>query len=434
MNIIRNSKGQILYGMHFYPGVAEYQEEGQDPYRVFLNEDTIRKMDPSFAGRPVFVDHVDEVDSDLNKLRGEADGWVIESFYNSADGKHWVKFIVVTEKAERAVKAGFRLSNAYLPKGFKSGGVWNGVSYLKEVSDAEYEHLALVDNPRYDESVIMTPDKFKEYNEKNIQELKKLSNSKKKESTMKFSFFKRTKVENAIDPDLQVVLPKSGKTISITDLITNADEKMVKEKEPKEEEIKKDSASSDDEDGESSKHHVMADDNHMLKMHDGSYMKVKDAMGRMKQMNEEMEALKKKKEDSSEKELDLKVEESDVDAEGDLHNDEHEEEVEKEDHEKEMNDDSMLEHPEKEVHDASDDSSEDKSAKKKALQLSEHEDKEIEEAKKKNLKKKNEQGLERAKRLRNAHLNALENSDPAPVVELSYDRVARGKERYGSNR
>ena len=38
----KNSKGKIFYGMHFYPGVAEYQEPGGEPYRVFYAFDPRR--------------------------------------------------------------------------------------------------------------------------------------------------------------------------------------------------------------------------------------------------------------------------------------------------------------------------------------------------------------------------------------------------------
>lgn len=229
---IANAKGKIFYGLHFYPGVAEYREPGKDPYRVFINEDTIRAMGSSFAGRPVFVQHVDGVEANLDELRKDADGWVVESFYNSADGKHWVKFIVVSERGEKAIRSGMKLSNCYLPKSFGSGGLWNGVEYAREIMAGEYEHLAIVPNPRYEESVIMSPDEFKAYNENKIVELKRVANNGEGEK-MKLKFFKRAKVENAIDlEETLVVLPKSGREVSITQLVNEMDAVEEKKKEP----------------------------------------------------------------------------------------------------------------------------------------------------------------------------------------------------------
>lgn len=225
--IVPNSKGSVFYGMHFYPGVAEYQEPGKDAYRVFLNEDTIRSMDPSFAGRPVFVMHVDGVKDDVDELRKDADGWVVESFYNDADGKHWVKFIAVTERAEQAIKRGWQLSNCYEPKAFRKGGLWNGVTYAKEITGGEYEHLAIVPNPRYAESVVMTPEKFKRYNEEKILEVKRLSNAKEK-SAMKISLFKRSKVENSDELlAMSVMLPNAKKDVTIQELVEEADARRM---------------------------------------------------------------------------------------------------------------------------------------------------------------------------------------------------------------
>lgn len=235
--MINNSSGKIMYGMHFYPGLAQYSEPNKEAFKIFLNEDTLRKMDPSFAGKPIFVEHVNEVDSNLDNLRKEADGWVVESFYNSVDGKHWVKMVIVSDRAERAIKNGFRLSNAYVPRLNGKAGQWNGIDYQNEVIDGTYEHLAIVNNPRYDESVIMTPEEFKMYNENLQIELKRIANSKskEKESMMsKLKFWNKKPVENSIDVEnLSVTLPKSGKEFSIFQIVNAMDEMEMKKKRKK---------------------------------------------------------------------------------------------------------------------------------------------------------------------------------------------------------
>jgi hypothetical protein len=289
MDILKNEKGSIWYGMHFYPGVAEYQPPGQAAYRVFLNEETIRSMDPTFAGRPIFVEHVDGVTQKLDQLRKEADGWVIESFYNSADGKHWVKFIAVSENAQTAIRNGFRLSNAYQPTSKTQGGLWNGVEYAFEITAGEYEHLAIVRNPRYEESRILSPEEFKSYNEKHLQELKRLANSKdpkQGEDKMKLNFFKKAKVENAIDLELSVMLPKSGKEMTVSEIINSADDYQS---------MKKDN---------------MADMGHMVKLHDGSMCNVGELVEKHKAMHDELSGMKKQ---GSEEELATKKESVQVD-------------------------------------------------------------------------------------------------------------------------
>lgn len=214
----------IFYGLHMVEGVAEYKESPTQSYRVLVSENTIKQMDRSFPGRPVFVDHVENVD--YAKIQTEADGYVVDSFFNKADGKHWAKFIVVTDKGKEAIAKGFSLSNAYIVKGKSAGGAWHGVDYAYEVVDGEYDHLAIVPNPRYQESVILTPEEFKAYNQTKETELLKLANSKEKEPPM-FNLFTKQKSEADLSK-MTVVLPKSGKEVDISKLINEADEKEMK--------------------------------------------------------------------------------------------------------------------------------------------------------------------------------------------------------------
>lgn len=273
--MMQNEKSptEVYYGLHFCPGVAEYAEEGKEPYRIFINEATIRKMNPTFQGRPVYVQHVDKVD--VENLRETADGYVIDSFYNAADGKTWVKFIVVSEEGKRAIKNGWRLSNAYVPKSFGSGGLWNGVEYAKEVTDGEYEHLAIVPNPRYEESVIMTPQEFKNYNESKELELKKLANSKdQKGEKSVLNIFKRVKVENAVDLESTVVeLPKSKKEMTIAALVNEMDKVLNM--------------------------HGYAANEHMVKVGNAE-MSVGDLVKKHMDMCNEMEEMKKAKDEKNE--------------------------------------------------------------------------------------------------------------------------------------
>lgn len=372
---MEQTSGSIYYGMHFYPGLAQYDENPQRPIKIFLNETVLRKMDPTFAGKPIFVEHVEEVDPRLDEVRKEADGWVVESFFNDSDGKHWVKMVIVSEKGTRAIKNGFKLSNAYLPRLSGKGGLWNNIPYDDEVVDGEYEHLAIVSNPRYAESVILTPEEFKAHNENLKIELDRISNSKEESFFMKLKFWNRKPVENSTDfENIFVTLPKSGKEFSIAKLVNEMDEQEEKKKENMHE-----------------SGHPMAEKGHMVKLHDGTMCNVGELVKKYGSLHED--SMKNKKE---EEEGGLDLDKQEMDVEGDLHNEGEEE---------------------------------DKAAKKKALELAEHEDKEIKEE-----KGKMENTVSAPK---TSHFNTLKNA-PLKVkneeeIELSIDRVERGKSRYGSN-
>lgn len=341
--VTSEAKGTIWYGMHFYAGLAQYEEEGRAPYRVFLNEDTIRSMDPTFAACPLFVSHVDEVESDLDELRKEADGWVVESFYNAADGKHWAKFVVVSEKGKRAIGRGMKLSNCYLPTKFGPGGMWNGIPYDKEIIAGAYEHLAIVPNPRYEESVIMSPDDFKKYNEEKMAELKKLANHKPQgDAPMKFSFFKRAKVENSLELDSMFVeLPNSKVEVALAKLINAADKEEMEKEKPK-----------------------VASPHHLVDCM-GNTMTVNELVEKHKKLCDEMEEMKKPKEDAQDP------------AEGDAEDDDDMEEAKRD-----------VPKPE-----------DDKKGEEASLKLEREEEKEVKDAKKKNAQ-------EKAERLRNAESHA----------------------------
>lgn len=216
------------FGLHFAPGVAQYKDApDKDPYRIFLNEEALKEMDRTFEGRPVFVRHRDDVD--LEAIKEEADGYVVRSFYNKADGKHWAEFLAISDAAIEAIeKKHWKLSNAYIPTGFAGGGQWHGVDYVKEVTRGKFDHLAIVPNPRYSESVILTPEEFKRYNEEKEADLRKIANSKTEQDDKgdapMLNFFKKTKVENSKDfEETSVLLPKSKKEMTLAAIVNAFD-------------------------------------------------------------------------------------------------------------------------------------------------------------------------------------------------------------------
>lgn len=382
MDVTTNARSMPirLYGLHGCEGVAEYRDrtaDGKlgDPYRILLNENVLKDMDKTYQGKPLYVRHVDKVD--LNAFETEAAGVVVRSFYNPCDGKHWAEFMVWSDAGHEAIRAGWRLSNAYKPQALAGGGRWHNVEYSKEVMSGEYEHLAIVPDPRYDESIILTPEEFKAYNSEKEAELKTLANSKTEGESTMLSFFKKTKIENSVATDLEgtSVMLKTGSERTIKQLVNEAEKaEEIKHQEEKEK-------------GEGKM--PMANGEHMVKVGD-KHMSVNELVAKHEAMSAEHE----KKDGESEVE-DSEEEKKDDDGESE---------------------------------DKKDEKSEDKEL---------HADEESEEEKKKKLdagKKHNSKsaadkakGKENFNKIANAHLMAVE-----PKVELSSDKVARGQSRYGS--
>ncbi len=275
--------GKIYYGLHFYPGVAQYNDANGNDYKILLRGETLKKMDKTMQGKPAFVEHVGKVETDRKKLQNAADAWVVESFYNQYDGKHWSKFITVTDEADEAIANGFTLSNAYDPVFNGQNGIWNAISYENEVVDGCYEHLAIVQNPRYNESIILTPEQFKEYNENLKQDLERdrISNSQQeKKMGVKDLFFKRTKIENSVDyENTFVCLPKTKKEFSLMQIVNAMDD--VEEKKKLNE----------------------ADLDTNVKLDDGTVMSLKELIERHKNIQSQLEQLLKEREGSNEDNL-----------------------------------------------------------------------------------------------------------------------------------
>ena len=240
---------KVYYGMHFSRGIAQYDN---DKDRVYVGEEAAKQLDSTFPGKPLYVTHKTV---NVEKLQEEADGYVVESFYNPHDGKHWAKFVAVSDAAHEAIANGWKLSNAYSIKKSAGGGLCHNVAYQEEVLEGEYNHLAIVQNPRYEESVIMTPEQFKDYNKSKENELKLLANSKDNLATkginFMFKLFQKKEIENSKELGETVVLLKNGSEITVEKLIDMAnkkneadeeEEKKKKELEEKELEDKKNEA------------------------------------------------------------------------------------------------------------------------------------------------------------------------------------------------
>ena len=357
---MRDLSGKVYYGLHFQPGVAEYKDILDDqgkPLMIYINSNTAKKMDATFPGKPVFVRHKNDITEEDFQ---QADGYVVESFFNKADGNHWAKFIVTTEEGDRAISNGWKLSNAYFRLKETGSGRWHGVDYSKEVTEGRYEHLAIVNDPRYEDSKVLTPEEFKQYNSEKEAELFKLANSKKNKKNKgegMFKFLKREKVENSADLEvMDVTLPKSGRTVQLKQVLQEKDEAIMNEDEEQ-----------------------MANMGDMVEVGDEK-MSVKNLLNKYRNM-----CKKKAKNEEEEKE------ENTDDKEDSMENKSKNEEEEKSE--------NMGEEDEKKS-----------------------ENEEEEEKAENKSKNSNFEDLQNAEK--------VANSDPAPV--LDFDRVARGKKRYGS--
>lgn len=202
---------KIYFAKHMQAGLCGYDNE-----TVLIDNDTIKAMVPSFVGKPVYIHHQKV---DLENLKEQANGYVVESFFNDLDSWSWVKIIVIDDKAHDVVGKGWSVSNAYVPTQFSGPGEQHNVPYDREITAGYFTHLAIVPNPRYEDAQIFTPEAFKAYQAEKRAKLDEIHNSKTGASKMIFK--KKAKKEEKVitkfeDDDVIEFTNSKGETVEVS--------------------------------------------------------------------------------------------------------------------------------------------------------------------------------------------------------------------------
>lgn len=149
---ISNSKEwPNVYSCRFLEaGLVSYEDSEDGILR--LTKETIDKMAPSFIGKPVLINHK-KVGPD--NFKDEAVGYVMNVKFNPQDAWFYCDFLITDEKARDLIeKRNYSVSCAYNVISGKEGGSYHNMQYDGEVTDGSFTHLALVENPRYEDSRI----------------------------------------------------------------------------------------------------------------------------------------------------------------------------------------------------------------------------------------------------------------------------------------
>lgn len=204
---------RLFYARHMQPGVCGYENE-----KVLVDTDAIKNMMPSAIGKPVYVKHQNV---DLANIKEEAAGFIVESFYNELDGWAWFKILAVDDECHNSIAKGWSVSNAYRPLQFGGGGTKNNCPYDREIMNGEFTHLAIVPNPRYEEALIMSPEKFKNYQEGKKKQLEELHNDKTPKGKQAMKFF-NLKKEEASTVTEDTMMDVDGENVSVGEMLNAA--------------------------------------------------------------------------------------------------------------------------------------------------------------------------------------------------------------------
>ena len=142
-------KGRYFKSRFLQPGLVKYS------FGVcVLEKDTIDKFIQGFVGCPVIIGHNDVTNENAKKL---SCGNICHIWYDEADGWYWGDGIIDDEEALEKINNGYNVSCQYEITEYSnntSGALHNGNPYDKVILNGKPEHLAIVENPRYENAMI----------------------------------------------------------------------------------------------------------------------------------------------------------------------------------------------------------------------------------------------------------------------------------------
>jgi hypothetical protein len=254
-------KGRFLEaGLVRYPKTENKEIEGSIPTSELslIKSKNLLKIAESFKGAHVILEHQDIVVGE-NGERDNTDeivGYINNVWFNSEDGWVWCDFTVNDEDTINLISKGFTLSCAYYPE-YAQGGTYHNINYDHEIIGGEAIHLAIVDNPRYEEAMILTnsiqnkvKNMFKikkEKKENSVQEIElsnavhELKNGEIMSIANMIEIYRNNKEEEVIKVNADDEIEIDGKMVKVSELeaICTAAKKNAEEEKEKEEEAKK---------------------------------------------------------------------------------------------------------------------------------------------------------------------------------------------------
>lgn len=129
-------------------GLISYRDHEKGGIEL-LRRETIQKAMPTCIGNPLTIRHV--LVTSTNRME-EEHGIITDWYFNPADGWFYVKGYADTPAAQVKIKAGKKPSCGYIVNSFGPGGKHHDIRYDKELTGITFNHLAIVDKPRFEDA------------------------------------------------------------------------------------------------------------------------------------------------------------------------------------------------------------------------------------------------------------------------------------------
>lgn len=142
-------RGRQFRARFLVPGLVKYD------YGVcLLTKENADKFIQGFTGCPVVINHQNVTDDNVKDI---AVGDIFSVWFDNNDGYYWCNGIIRDKEAIKLINEGYSVSCQYLITEYSDntkGALHNGNPYDKVIENGKPEHLAIVNNPRYEGAII----------------------------------------------------------------------------------------------------------------------------------------------------------------------------------------------------------------------------------------------------------------------------------------
>lgn len=154
-------------------GLCGYKEQNDI---TLVRECALEKMAETFINRPV-IKSPHDLNITRENIMSKASGVVADVFKQKDANDWWVKFNIWDEDLLKSIdRDGFEyVSCAYFITENGGAGRYNGIDYQTEVLDGFYHHLAVTNNPRYNDSDIIRLNEEKSLNSGKFSDIVKFN-------------------------------------------------------------------------------------------------------------------------------------------------------------------------------------------------------------------------------------------------------------------
>lgn len=142
-------KGRQFKSRFLVPGLVKYD------YGVcLLTKENADKFIQGFVGCPVVINHQEVTDDNAKAV---SVGNIFSVWFDEKDGYYWCNGIINDKQAIELINKGYSVSCQYTITEYSdndSNALHNGNPYDKIIENGKPEHLAIVNNPRYEGAII----------------------------------------------------------------------------------------------------------------------------------------------------------------------------------------------------------------------------------------------------------------------------------------